>query len=285
MRAELARVGIDSIQDIESRFLGTKELLLPLLRSVGVPANSDYFPFVDLNAPRARYLRRDAGEYPGLVLLPLPFFELLSGTAQAREKTLVSPRGMSFRDFFAVEASALRDAIATSSYDSLKPEAAIIVLALNSAKDRCTTEAARRAWLDSAYYVASRTNVALGANELRPMWHTIATTPCAGLLSPADAQMFSLLRSIALRDDAQVASAGKALFDSKYKFARPEQMSMVLLATVATQIALRQPAAAVALIREHGAGAAQSPSSALALQWLSAIAKEQLSAATGQRAN
>ena len=284
MRAELARVGIDSIQDIENRFLGTKELLLPLLRSAGVPANSDYFPFVDLNAPRARYLRGDAAEYPGLVLLPLPFFELLSGTAQAREKTLANPRGMSFRDFFAVEAIALRDAIATSSYDSLKPEAAIIMLALNSTKDRCTTDAARRAWLDSAYYVASRTNIALSANELRPMWHTIASTPCAGLLSQADARMLSLLRSIALRDDAQVASAGEALFASKYNFMRPEQMSMALLATVASQIALRQPREAAVLIRDYGTDAAQTPSSALALRWLSAIADEQIRG-TGQRAN
>jgi spermidine synthase len=77
LRAELARVGVRDIADIQARYLGNRELLLPLLRSSGVPANSDYFPFVDLNAARARILRRHAAEFNGIQAMPVPFFALL----------------------------------------------------------------------------------------------------------------------------------------------------------------------------------------------------------------
>src|SRR6185436_5591726 len=54
LQAELARVGLHRPEDIESRFLGDKKLLMPLLNASTAPPNSAYFPFVDLHAARAR---------------------------------------------------------------------------------------------------------------------------------------------------------------------------------------------------------------------------------------
>jgi predicted membrane-bound spermidine synthase len=279
LRAELARVGIESIQAIESRYLGNKELLLSLLHSSGVPANSDYFPFVDLNAPRARFLRRDASEYSGLVALPIPLFDLIEATAPARAVTVPSVRGMSFRDLLAQEATALRDAIMSSSYDALKPETTMIVMALNSPRDRCASAAVRRAWLDAAYYVGARTSAALSPHELEPMWDRIAGSPCAALLPDADSRVLTLLRSIALRDIASVAATGESLFASDYKFTRLDHVYTALLATAAGEIAVGRPADASALIRKFGSGAAQDPTVAFALRWLSAIAADRATAA------
>ena len=50
-------------------------------RRMPVPPNSDFFPFVDLNAPRLRYMRENAIELPALTVLPIPFLELLDGAA------------------------------------------------------------------------------------------------------------------------------------------------------------------------------------------------------------
>jgi hypothetical protein len=272
MRAELARVGIDSTQHVDSRYLGNKALLLPLVQASGVPANSDYFPFVDLNAPRARILRQNAAQLTLLSTLPLPFFELLTGSEQARERTFFSPNASSSRDTMVGQATALRDAWETSKYDHLSAGAARTFLTLYSPKGDCSQPGVRRAWLDSAYYIASNTNVALGSNELRVIWDRLAATPCAQQLSEQDREMFALLRAVALRDVERVASTGAALFAADYDFADSIYRTLALISTAAAQIALNKPHEARALIDKNADRTPQTAPQALALHWLSAIA-------------
>ena len=50
----------------QARKIGDNRTLGPVLEAVAVPANSDFYPFVDLNAPRLRYLRDNAMELPAL---------------------------------------------------------------------------------------------------------------------------------------------------------------------------------------------------------------------------
>ncbi len=200
MRTELGRVGIDSTQNIESRYLGNKRLLLPLLQASGVPANSDYFPFVDLNAPRARILKRNAAHFSGLATLSVPFFDLLTGTEHVRARTFFSPNAYSSRDTMVGQATALRDGWETSQDDHLTASAARAFLTLQSSKEECLKAGVRRAWLDSAYYLGSQTNSALGSTELRVLWDKLGAAPCAGQLSAQDHDMFDLLRAVAIRD-------------------------------------------------------------------------------------
>ncbi len=276
MRAELARVGIESTQSIDSRYLGDKRLLLPLLKASGVPANSDYFPFVDLNAPRARILKRNALHFAGLATLPVPFFELLTGTEQARERTVSSTPAFSSRDSMVGRATALRDGWETSRFDHLNTNAARAFLTLASTKDECQKASVRRAWLDSAYYLAVQTNAPLASNELRVIWDQLGATPCAGALNQQDHKMFLLLRAVALRDVDGVASMGAELFASDYKFDEAGHLSLALIATAASAVATNKPVEALALINKNAARTSQAPSQALALRWISAIAAAEL---------
>ena len=79
-------MGFNRSADIEARKIGDNRTLGPVLEAVGVPANSDFHPFVDLNAPRLRYLRDNAMELPALTVLPIPFLELI-GVTRARRHT------------------------------------------------------------------------------------------------------------------------------------------------------------------------------------------------------
>jgi hypothetical protein len=170
------------------------------------------------------------------------------------------------------QATALRDAWETSKYDHLSASAARTFLTLYSPKEECAKPGVRRAWLDSAYYIASNTNVALGSNELRVIWDRLAATPCAQQLSERDREMFSLLRAVALRDVEGVASTGAALFAADYRFAERDYQPLALIATAASQIALNQPREALALIDKNADRAPRTASQALALHWLTAIA-------------
>lgn len=53
---EMARVNITSLQELQARRVGSKCMLDSSFQSYPAPVNSDYFPFVDQNAERARFL-------------------------------------------------------------------------------------------------------------------------------------------------------------------------------------------------------------------------------------
>ena len=57
---ELRRVQVNSIRDIEARRIGGDRSLAPLFLSYGVPANSDYTPYLDLHAAKYRFLHQSA---------------------------------------------------------------------------------------------------------------------------------------------------------------------------------------------------------------------------------
>ena len=59
---ELRRVQVNSIRDIEVRRIGGKRSLAPMFLGYGVPANSDYYPYLDLHAAKYRFLHQSADE-------------------------------------------------------------------------------------------------------------------------------------------------------------------------------------------------------------------------------
>ncbi|MEO8145858.1 MAG: spermidine synthase [Betaproteobacteria bacterium] len=77
MRAELSRVGIHTLDDLAFRRLGSAATLNPMLQTLGAPVNSDYRPYVELTAPRSRFLRSQAAEFPRIGVFPLPLVEML----------------------------------------------------------------------------------------------------------------------------------------------------------------------------------------------------------------
>ncbi len=69
---QLARVNIKSPEDFSARFVGTRQLLQPVFNLSNAPTNSDYFPYLSLNAPRARFMRTNANEFGALPSSPFP---------------------------------------------------------------------------------------------------------------------------------------------------------------------------------------------------------------------
>ncbi len=80
MGPELQKVFINSQHDLEIRKLVDRDSLVPYLRRTKTPSNSDYFPYVDLNAGRARYKGSQARMFAALTTPPLPVVEMLTGT-------------------------------------------------------------------------------------------------------------------------------------------------------------------------------------------------------------
>lgn len=58
--ADLRRVGLPSPTQLLARQVATREVIVPLLARYDVPANSDFYPYLDLHAPKARFMRQTA---------------------------------------------------------------------------------------------------------------------------------------------------------------------------------------------------------------------------------
>jgi hypothetical protein len=57
---EVRRVGYGAPFDIALAQIGTRETLAELVNRSAAPANSDYYPYVDLHAVRARFKGEEA---------------------------------------------------------------------------------------------------------------------------------------------------------------------------------------------------------------------------------
>ena len=81
--AFLQQVGISRREHLLVRRLGGKRELAPYFGQLAAPANSDFRPVVQLEAPRARYLRQTADGIVQLAVAPLPILEMLGGGRRA----------------------------------------------------------------------------------------------------------------------------------------------------------------------------------------------------------
>lgn len=75
----LRRVGVESARDLETRRIGDRASLDPFFMSFPAPVNSDYYPYVDQMAVRARFLDLDASQIAELKMFPAPLLEAFGG--------------------------------------------------------------------------------------------------------------------------------------------------------------------------------------------------------------
>ena len=92
--ADLAHVGVEHVANMHSRFIGSRVMLEPQFASYAMPANSDYFPALDLGAVRARCLGLDASALFNCRRASEPIIDLLAVHEkwQRAAKLSVSPQ-------------------------------------------------------------------------------------------------------------------------------------------------------------------------------------------------
>jgi hypothetical protein len=214
LQSELSRVSIQSVADFQSRQMGDNHTIGPVLTSMAAPANSDFYPYIDLNAPRSRYLRETAIDLPALTVLPIPFFELL-GAPAAKGPTVEPAAGSAlFRDGLVRRALQIRDAAASGDLNGLDPIAARFLSHIDISRERCAGESAQQDWQDAAKGISDTTAAYLAADELQPIWLRIRSSPCYQEANSVRRAWADLWAAIAQRDAARIAQLGTGLLAS-----------------------------------------------------------------------
>jgi predicted membrane-bound spermidine synthase len=211
LRSELQRVGIGSAADFQSRKIGDNRTLGPVLEAFPVPANSDFYPFVDLHAARSRYLKENAKELPALTLLPIPFLELV-GESEPRAATAVpSPSSAVLRDSLVLRALDIRHALKSGSLDGLNPASARYLWLVGTPQAACAAPPAQAAWADAVRNLSDQTAPYLNSGELEPLWRAILSSPCYGEVGVTQAAWVDLFAAIAHRNAPDIVRLGTGL--------------------------------------------------------------------------
>src|SRR6185295_3254040 len=102
-----------------------------------VPVNSDYFPYVDQNAARFRFMNRNAIQLPELTMLPVPFLQLAlpAWSQRTLEPTPDFPRGG--RESLANRAGLIAASVGANQFSLLPGEITALIATLDMPAEMC----------------------------------------------------------------------------------------------------------------------------------------------------
>ena len=215
LRAELGRIGVQGVDDLRLRKIGDNRTIGPILQSMAVPPNSDFFPFVDLNAPRLRFMRADAGELPGLTALPIPFLELLPGAVPRGPTSEPSGNTPLARAALVRRAFEIRRAVSDGSLNNLDSAAASDLLLIDTGRDGCADAGTQNAWKIAVRNITDFTAAYLSPAELEEIWNRISSSPCYRVATAEQRTWVDLLRSISRRDASETVKFAAELLKTQ----------------------------------------------------------------------
>jgi predicted membrane-bound spermidine synthase len=253
LAGELAAVGLDDLDALRMRQLGDARLFDPLVAALGVPANSDYFPWVDYQAPQARFMRQSINGVARLGTASVPLLELLGQPALrgAPAATMIAQKSYA-RTRATVQAANILRATRTGDWHEVDTIAQLAYAFTLSDACRRQEDTQVRTLID----LAVRLVPYLPANELAEVWQRLADSPCWARAGEEAKTWLALVRALSARNGAVTAQVAERLLSGSRLTARnPDLHEYALLAGVIGHLAAGQSAAASNLWVGHAAGA------------------------------
>jgi predicted membrane-bound spermidine synthase len=272
LRAELTRVGVQSVADFQLRKIGDNLTIGPLLQTIAVPPNSDFFPFVDLNAPRLRYMRENAMELPALTVLPIPFLELLDGAVPRGPTTEPAANSVLFRDRLVRRALEIRRAVSTGSLFDLDPQSAAYLSRIDMSQERCGQKEGQDAWKTSIRNISDETAPYLNPAELEEIWNKVFSSPCYREVPGEHKTWADLLAAISQRNAPAIVKHGTELLGSN-SATSADDLAYLTTVTAAAHVRMDEPSQARSLLRAQWRRLNHSGQFDLALRDLAALTR------------
>lgn len=212
--AELYKVHVRRIGDIDVRRLGGRASLHPLFLSYDVPANSDYFPYLDLHASRHRFLQTGAGDLTRIGSGGVPLVAMLESTPhpvrpmsyegdEFLERIELARRARYARDFFLAPQRPVPVGIPAEFEKNLE-------LARMRGIE-CVDTKGFDVWVQSLLPVARTVNAVVEPPDAEAIWSRFAGAPCFAALAAEEQQWVRLFRAVGNRDAAAMAGQADGL--------------------------------------------------------------------------
>jgi spermidine synthase len=247
---ELARIRVTGVQDLEARKIGSKRTLDAMFQSFGAPANSDYFPYVDQNAARTRFMRMAGIELTGLTVHFLPILEMLNeegSTSSKLTQTAWLTRARAVSD-----ARQLRTALLERRYGDMPRTVEPDVLLPYLFVDACDRGRSEELWIDAMVQLAGFLTPYLPPEELAPIWRRLEREPCFKHLTRKQRAWFDLVQAVGRRDPDAMASQAERLLDEGDAAGAAPRVRYAVLSAMLGHIVRGTPGKAWLLWAKHG---------------------------------
>ena len=215
LASELRTIHVRTPGDLDARYLGNRATLEPLFASYGMPANSDYWPVLDLNAARHRFMERSATEFAGLAALGVPVLEMLE---PGRSRRPGDPEFHGAYAFTPIDKARLARYAYRFLLEAAAPAPQSVPVQLQKdleiVKTRlieCRDPRALDVWLHSLVRVAQALNPYLEPAEAGAIWKRIVEAPCHDTLLPFQQRWIALSSAVGARDAGRMAEIGALL--------------------------------------------------------------------------
>jgi len=251
---ELRVVHVLGPGDLDARYIGDRATLEPLFASYGMPANSDYYPVLDLNAARHRYTERSAADVVALLNAGVPVLDMLQPALQRRA---VNPQHMGAATFERVDNTRLaryaRDFLLQARPPEPESVATLLQKDLELAKLRlieCREPRDQDVWLHSMINISRSVNPYLAPAETQAVWARFTAAPCFGALYEFQRNWIRLFAAVGARDAASAAQLASLLLAKQADLTR-DAREYLLMAGMAGHIAAGNPQGARELWNQH----------------------------------
>src|SRR5712691_10298048 len=209
---QLRRIGVTRSEEIAVRSLGAKKQIGPLFAALGAPVNSDFHPFVQLEAPRSRFEGSTARGVQELAAAPLPILEMTGGAHGVYLKQPVPDYVSSFP--LRVQSAALEIArvLADRSADPLRSSDLAVIpilLALKRPAALCGDEPPKTA-IELLHRAGEVTLANLAPEKRRALWVERKWLDCTPRSSSVRGR-FEVYGAVAARDAHAMLARARAL--------------------------------------------------------------------------
>jgi hypothetical protein len=217
--SNLKEINIESIQDIDIRRIGNKKVLGKMLETFPIRANSDYYPILDQNASRARFLQSNAQDLLDYAHVPLPVLEMLIQGGPSGDITEINPSSSYYPSLSAYAAMALRDYLVTGRFDQryeiVPAELKEAAIRLRRLYYDCRSASDKTERFFSLFNASIMITPHLRPRELDAVWKKLESGPCASMLSAAERNWVRLFKAVGKRDANTMASVARTLLASE----------------------------------------------------------------------
>ncbi len=254
LKPDLAHVGLHNASDFVVRGTGAKPLIESLIAHSVVPKNSDFYPFLDLNAGRARFRAETAALFYAWSVAPLPILEVLGvdstlhGAIEAHEgfeRTLLigKARGL-YADLKGIQPPPGAVTAPATQHDTM------LVALLRTLGESCGGSQSEEQWLDVLHALSVRSLPFLEPAQATDLLDTVVPPECAAQRSPQFRAWLNLYRDVAARNTARMAAAAAQILDSPAG-TDPAKVSYALAAAMLGRLAEGQPREAIGAWERH----------------------------------
>jgi hypothetical protein len=230
MREILARIGYTSLAELRLDQIASRRVIEPLVNQTRYPVNSDFFPVVDQNAARARFLKLSAHDIAEIPKSFVPFSSFMDGETRIRVEELASSRDSGstrIREALAAaELTALFHTGKGSHPDRVPPTRRLQVAAIREGLDHCDLDPGL--WLDSVEDLLRIVTPVLRGPEVDRIFSRLSASACFRRLDDADRERVALYAAFHARDAAAMVASSDRLLASGRAWPAADRTMFVL---------------------------------------------------------